>query len=170
MSKARTAEQQQADIMLQTLKLAKLAAKIKPWLLIFAGMWIFISIGLMLILVCLLLAMFTKIILPVNSGALLLFILAILSVIPLLMIGHLWKKLRMTEELQVLLACDTSNDFRQINKYFRKQPIFRLNNQADNLITAILNFADGKMHLFDMSNIIILISRLDSQTKKVSQK
>ena len=168
MPKARTAEQQQVDIMLQTLKLAKLAAKIKPWLLIFAGMWIFISVGLMLILVCLLLAMFTKIILPVNGGALLLFILAILSVIPLVVIGHLWKKLQMTEELQALLACDTSNDFRQINKYFHKQPMFRLNNQADNLITAILNFADGKMHLFDMSNIIILISRLDSQTKKVS--
>lgn len=170
MSKARTAEQQQADIILQTLKLAKLAAKIKPWLLIFAGMWIFISIGLMLILVCLLLAMFTKIILPVNGGALVLFILAILSVIPLLMIGHLWKKLKMTEEIQALLACDTSSDFQQIDKYFHKQPMLRLNNQADNLITAILNFADGKMHLFDMSNIIILISRLDSQTKKVSRK
>lgn len=168
MSKARTAEQQQADITLQTLKLAKLAAKIKPWLLAFAGTWIFISIGLMLILICLLLAMFTKIILPVNGGALLLLILAILSIIPLVIIGRLWKRLKMSEELQALLACDTSNDFRQISKFFRQQPLLRQNDQADNLITAILNFADGKMHLFDMSNIIILMSRLDSQTKKVS--
>lgn len=168
MSKARTADQQQADITLQTLKLAKLAAKIKPWLLAFAGTWIFISIGLMLILICLLLAMFTKIILPVNSSVLLLLILAILSIIPLVIIGRLWKRLNMSEELQVLLACDTSNDFRQISKFFYQQPLLRQNNQADNLITAILNFADGKMHLFDMSNIIILMSRLDSQTKKVS--
>lgn len=168
MSKARTAEQQQADITLQTLKLAKLAAKIKPWLLAFAGTWIFISIGLMLILICLLLAMFTKIILPVNGSALLLLILAILSIIPLIVIGRLWKQLKMSEELQVLLACDTSNDFRQISKFFHQQPLLRQNDQADNLITAILNFADGKMHLFDMSNIIILMSRLDSQTKKVS--
>ena len=162
-SPARTAEQQKTDIMMMSFQLSKQTDKLKPWVITAAGMWILGSVGLIIALLILLgniLSLTT-----VNPGPV--FIAAgvclLLMLILIIITGQLWRHRRVTSQIKSLIEKDTSADFRHLNEYFSNQPALRQKDQAKNLMTSLLHFADGQTHLLDMTNVIIPMSRLSPQ-------
>lgn len=87
-------------------------------------------------------------------------ILLIMMFVIIIIAGMIWKHMQITGIIKKLIACDSSADLQHLTEYFTNQPALRNNNQSQNLLASLLHFADGQTHLLDMTNVVILMSRL----------
>ena len=159
-SSIRSAQQQKTDIMMMSFQLAKKTDRLKPLVMCAAGAWILGSVGLIIGLLILLGNMFS--LFTINPGIIFIIsgVLLVLMFVIIIIAGMLWKHQQITGVIKQLIACDSSKDFRHLTEYFTNQPALRHNDQANNLLVSLLHFADGQTHLLDMTNVIILMSRL----------
>ena len=159
-SSIRSAAQQKTDIMMMSFQLAKKTDRLKPLILCAAGAWILGSVGLIIGLLILLGNMFD--LFMINPGIIFIIagVLLVLMFVIIIIAGMLWKHQQITGIIKKLIACDSSKDLRHLTDYFTNQPALRHNDQANNLLASLLHFADGQTHLLDMTNVVILMSRL----------
>ena len=146
--------------MMTSFQLAQKTDKLKPLILCAAGMWILGSVGLIIGLLILLGNMFN--LFMINPGIIFIIagVLLLLTFVIIIIAAMLWKHQQITGIIKKLIACDSSKDLRHLTEYFTNQPALRHNDQANNLLVSLLHFADGQTHLLDMTNVIILMSRL----------
>lgn len=146
--------------MMMSFQLAQKTDKLKPLIMCAAGAWILGSVGLIIALLILLGNMFN--LLTFNPGMIFIIagILLIMMFVIIIIAGMIWKHMQIAGIIKKLIACDSSADLRHLTEYFTNQPALRNNNQSQNLLASLLHFADGQTHLLDMTNVVILMSRL----------
>lgn len=145
---------------MMSFQLSEKTDQLKPLIMSAAGAWILGSVGLIIGLLILLGNIFD--LLTINPGIIFIIagILLILALVMIIIAGMIWKHQQITGIIKQLIACDSSADLRHLTDYFTNQPVLRHNDQAKNLLVSLLHFADGQTHLLDMTNVIILMSRL----------
>lgn len=155
--------------MMMSFQLSEKTDQLKPLIMSAAGAWILGSVGLIIGLLILLGNMFN--LFMINPGIIFIIAGVLLALMFAMIItaGMIWKHQQITGIIKQLIACDSSADFRHLTDYFANQPALRHNDQAKNLLVSLLHFADGQTHLLDMTNVIILMSRLSPEQVPVQK-